>query len=319
MLSNGSAAGILRGDDVMLTTKRPINLVSTFEKLEYDVCEDDCSGGSQRCHESLDSWGGAVGACSKFLPCCEFKVKNGKDNDELVFGSRGRGIRSKFPGSLKDELVDVQPNGYLDSCDPNINDVDKMIRLPSWPITVKNAKMHVSEVAPSTPKLNDSSSMASFPWLAIFITVFVIIFAVFGIGFVVFYLFKKRQSSKLVSPPSDITESPTVSDTNVATLETPSEMKLDLNFTKSDPLQNSEKCQKKKLEKKIKVKTKTIQKLKINENDPNPTIILSPTIMKTKKCDPTIERVIPRSLKSVKTDSLDETTKKDNMCQGLSL
>uniref|UniRef100_A0A914YZJ9 Uncharacterized protein n=1 Tax=Panagrolaimus superbus TaxID=310955 RepID=A0A914YZJ9_9BILA len=222
--------GIQQGNDVKLMKPGSINLTLTLNKLEFEVCKRDCIGESKVCYESLNGLSdtNAVGSCSG-LSSCEFKVKNDEEDNTLLFGEITHVRKSLFFGCLtstmKYPLVEVLKNLEFESCDPKVNPADKMIKLQvihlsSCPIIVKNAKIHVPEVAstkpPPTPNPIDSSLTASFPWWGILIIVFAFVLA--GIG-IAYCLFKKRQASKHANIK------PTVSNTNVATLESPSKRK----------------------------------------------------------------------------------------------
>uniref|UniRef100_A0A914YNU5 Uncharacterized protein n=1 Tax=Panagrolaimus superbus TaxID=310955 RepID=A0A914YNU5_9BILA len=192
--------GIQQGNDVKLLKPGSINLTLTFNKLEFEVCKHDCIGESKICYESLNGLGdtNAVGSCFTFPSSCEFKVKNGKDNDQIYFGdSLLLDVSGCLLSKMEYKYAAVLYGKFsapIKSCDPKINPIDKMIKLQVMhfslcPIIVKNAKIHVPEIAstisPPTANSNDPSLTASFPWWAILIIVLVIVFVVVAIVFVV--------------------------------------------------------------------------------------------------------------------------------------
>uniref|UniRef100_A0A914YSC5 Uncharacterized protein n=1 Tax=Panagrolaimus superbus TaxID=310955 RepID=A0A914YSC5_9BILA len=306
--------GIQQGNDVKIIREGPINLTLTFNKLEFEVCKDDCIGESNICYESLNGLDdtNAVGSCTGFSSSCEFKVKNDEKHNTIVIGEVTHVRTNLFSGcltsSMKYPLVEVLKNLEFESCDPKVNPADKMIKLQvihlsSCPIIVKNAEIHVPEVAstkpPPTQNPNDTSLTASFPWWGILIIVFAFVFAGIGIAFVVYCIFKKRQTSKHVSPP-DANIKPTVSNTNVATFESPSGRKHD--FTKFELLQKSKKTQRKK------AKKQTTQEPTTTEIAPAPVVNVPnapilpppaqiPSNVTSNNYYPPISRSIPRSLK----------------------
>uniref|UniRef100_A0A914ZGQ6 Uncharacterized protein n=1 Tax=Panagrolaimus superbus TaxID=310955 RepID=A0A914ZGQ6_9BILA len=191
--------GVQQGNDVKLTKEGSINLTLTFNKLEFEVC--DCSKGSQICYESVNNWDGAVGSCFKYPSFCEFKVMDDKETDSLVFGQTTHVFKSLITGCPRSEMkydyaeIKTKVLFYIKSCDPKINPADKMIKLQVihlslCPIIVKNAIIHLQEIASTKPPSlsqnpNDSSSTASFPWWGILIIVFAFVIAGIGIAFVV--------------------------------------------------------------------------------------------------------------------------------------
>uniref|UniRef100_A0AC34GY67 Uncharacterized protein n=1 Tax=Panagrolaimus sp. ES5 TaxID=591445 RepID=A0AC34GY67_9BILA len=329
LFADGKAEGTPDGNDLILRGNGEINLTLFRGELQFEVCKD-CEGTSKVCFDSTERNIASTVKCSGFSSYCKFKVKYDVTDSgyEKIFFGDAFVFKDDFQclqPTMKSGLVQVVRNIKFESCEPNIVGVDKMIKLyvnidRSCSIRVLNAKVYAPEI-PSTPlpsksKPNDQSTdpswTASFPWWLILIIVLVVIAVVLGIGGLAYYLYKKRQSSK-IPPPTEVVPKPTVTNASVATLETPSKRKHDLNFTQFEPSKKSKKSQKKKDKKKR--KQQTTQEPTTTEDAPAPHVTVPPAPIQPIPTSsvPYPKRIIPRSLKSVKTDSLDETTKSDKL------
>uniref|UniRef100_A0AC34FRD0 Uncharacterized protein n=1 Tax=Panagrolaimus sp. ES5 TaxID=591445 RepID=A0AC34FRD0_9BILA len=326
LFADGKAEGIPDGNHLILRGNGEINLTLSGGNLQFEVCPD-CKALSSVCFDATENSIDSKVACSGFPSYCNFQVKYDTDtygNEGIYFGAAfvdfvGSCLR---PTMHRGKVHLVRTINIL-SCEPNI--IDNMIKLyvnihSSCSIKVLNAKVHVP-VPPSTPlppsassNTTDPSWTASFPWWLILIIVIVVVAVILGIvGFVYHRFFKKRHSSN-IPPPTEVVPKPTVTNAPVATLETPSKRKHDLNFTQFEPSKKSKKTQKKKDKKKKKQQT-TQEPTTTNEDAQAPHVIVPPAPVQPNPTPfiPYQKRIIPRSLKSVKTDSLDETTKSDKL------
>uniref|UniRef100_A0A914PDU8 Uncharacterized protein n=1 Tax=Panagrolaimus davidi TaxID=227884 RepID=A0A914PDU8_9BILA len=316
LLSDGNAKGTKYGErDLLLSGHGPINLTFTSRELEFEFC--NCEGTSSVCYKSWEGFDNdnAAGSCSD-SKSCEFKVRDGEDR--IYFGRSGSVKTSCFQTSMKYPYAaakDTEGNVYVmfHSCTPKM--VDSIIELyvyidPSCSIIVKNAKVHVPIVLSTTkvpPKHSAEHSKdpyeASFPWWGFLIIGLVLLIVVAVIGFIMYRLYKKRHTSKCVPQKADETKPrATVSKADV---ETPTKKHDDLEAAKVEPIQKSKKYKKKK-------QTKTEEPTK-TEDIPAPTITQqeSTEAQPAAAHYPQVKRLIPRSMKSAKTDSFDETLKKD--------
>uniref|UniRef100_A0A914PW23 Uncharacterized protein n=1 Tax=Panagrolaimus davidi TaxID=227884 RepID=A0A914PW23_9BILA len=287
LLSDGNAHGIEEDGDVKIVRSGPINLTLTEEKLEFEVC--DCEGTSTICYESFDSTANLCGGFSS----CEFKVKSNITNwvvgPTLIY-------KNLFPGCLqtlmKSPVAEISSTYGFPSCNPKMDD-NKMIKLhasinPRCYIKVKNAKLYVPIIpTTSTTKVpspakspQKDTSEASFPdWGYIIIGIVILIAIAAIIGFVVFYLYKKRRTSKRASQKPDGTKpKPTVFKADItADVKTPTKKNDDLEAVKVEQTQMPKKEKKPKtLEPTTaedvpenKKKTKTLEP-KITEDAPAP-------------------------------------------------
>uniref|UniRef100_A0A914NZ72 Uncharacterized protein n=1 Tax=Panagrolaimus davidi TaxID=227884 RepID=A0A914NZ72_9BILA len=320
LLSDGSVTATQENNNVRLVGYGRINLTLDYGVLEFEVCKG-CMGKSAVCYESEIglSYPEAAGTC--FESSCKAEIE-GK-TDKITF-DRAPFYRELFTGCITSrmnyEFTKVESSRgsmYIYSCNPK-KDEKNMVKLrlsvnEKCPIRVKNAKIYAPEILPTTPlPLNEPppiqssqkglAEASSFPhWGYIIIGIAVLIVILF-IGFIIFYLYRKRQTSKRFSPHVDGTKpKSTVSKAKDAKIETP--LKPDLEAAKAEPK---------------KKKTKPIEPT-TTEDISTPTVKQQKPPTRTKQqlpppnpaaCYPVIKRLNPRSMKSAKTDSLDETLKK---------
>uniref|UniRef100_A0A914PDG4 Uncharacterized protein n=1 Tax=Panagrolaimus davidi TaxID=227884 RepID=A0A914PDG4_9BILA len=319
------------GDDVILSGTGRINLTLIYEVLEFEIC-DNCAGTSRVCYESLNGWedSEATGSCSD-SNSCEFKVKDVGDGikfntfevfkDEFIRTADGSCLSTmmKFP------KAHVLPNQNYKSCDPKMDD-NKMIKLfvdidPECSIKVKNARIYVPEVTLKVPSTKSPSKRisetSSFPiWGYIIIAVgIIVLIVILIICFIAYHLYKTHKPSKPIPPNADeIKSKPTASNAKVAIVETPTNQNL--NLAKVEPNMNNENKSKKNQKKDKKKKTK-IHERTTTEDIPTVSQQESVASISSKQlsplpppnpaaCYPVVNRIIPRSMKSTKNDSLNE-------------
>uniref|UniRef100_A0A914QPK2 Transmembrane protein n=1 Tax=Panagrolaimus davidi TaxID=227884 RepID=A0A914QPK2_9BILA len=252
LLSERNEHGTQFGEDVILSGYGSINLTLTYEILEFEVCKS-CMGTSTVCYEASIGLGDskAVGDCRG--SSCELKV-NGIDNK--IFFGRDRVFKFRFvyycdsTTKMQYPFANFLSGAYFESCEPKIDD-DKMIKLfvninPECTIKVKNARIYVpkvteSKVLPPPKSPSKDSSEASFPiWGYIIIIVgIIVLIVILIIGFIAYHLYKTHKPSKYIPPNVDeIKSKPTVSNANVAIVETRTNQKLKL--AKVEPNMNNE-------------------------------------------------------------------------------
>uniref|UniRef100_A0A914NZ07 Uncharacterized protein n=1 Tax=Panagrolaimus davidi TaxID=227884 RepID=A0A914NZ07_9BILA len=360
LLSAGNEHGTEDGEDVILSGTGPINLTLTHEMLEFEVCKS-CMGTSTVCYEASHGLHvlKAVGDC-RVSSSCEFKV-NGED--QKIFFGEDSVFKNHFVSPCSSTTKMEYPVAHFlslaeyESCEPKMDD-NKMIKLyvnitKGCSIKVKGAKIHVPEISttpiplPQRPgkSQKDTSEASSFPdWGYIIIEIVILIAIAAIIGFIVYYLYKKHQTSKRVSPNvAETKPKATVSEADIAAdVKTPTKKNDDLEAVKVEQTQMPKKEKKPKTlepiaaedvpENKNKKKTKTLEP-KTTEDAPAPAppskepaptskepapaskepapTEHKPTPTSPTACYPQVKRLIPRGMKSAKSDSLDGTLKKD--------
>jgi hypothetical protein len=299
LLSDGTAKGTKYGvHDVLLSGSGPINLTltSASRELQFEVC--NCEGTSSVCYKSLDGWGNSIraGSCSG-SKSCELIIRDGEDG--IYFGKSRATTKTSFAGCLRTSMrypdakvKDTEGNVDVpfESCTPKILD-DKIVELyvsidPSCSIIVKNAKVHIPITPPSTnlttkvpPKHSPEHPYeASFPWWGFLIIGIVLLIVVAVIGFIIYRLYKKRQTSKRILQKADQTKpskcvpqkadetkpKATVSKADIAAdVETPTKKHDDLEAVKVEQTQ---------MPKKDKKKTTKTEEPKTTEDLPAPTV-----------------------------------------------
>uniref|UniRef100_A0A914P164 Uncharacterized protein n=1 Tax=Panagrolaimus davidi TaxID=227884 RepID=A0A914P164_9BILA len=269
------------------------------------------------------------------------------------------------------------------SCMPKIVGSDKMVKLfvdieDGCSVTVTNAKIHVPPTPtplpltvppPTQSSQKGSAEASSFPDWGYAVIGIVILIVILFIGFVVYYLYRKRQTSKRI-PPNVDRKQPQSTKAKDTTHETPTKKDDDLEAAKTEPKKSQKKEKKAKTieptanedipaaakiepKKSQKKEKKTTPEPTTTEDIPAPTAkenleaakiqlkkiqkkekkttqeqtaedIPAPTVKQPERaptkqlpppnpaaCYPVVKRLIPRGMKSAKTDSLDETLKKD--------
>uniref|UniRef100_A0A914PPZ5 Uncharacterized protein n=1 Tax=Panagrolaimus davidi TaxID=227884 RepID=A0A914PPZ5_9BILA len=297
LLSDGNEHGTEDGEDVILSKTGPINLTLTHETLVFEVCKS-CMGTSSVCYEASRGMEvfNAVGDC-RGSSSCEFKV-NG-EHLKMLFGKEASVLKEDFISTCSSTTSMEYPFARFlyyyafESCEPKMDD-NKMIKLnvdikEGCSIKVKGAKIHVPKISttplPERPSpgtsQKDTSEASSFPdWGYIIIGIVILIAIAAIIGFIVYYLYKKRRTSKRVTPNVAVTKpNPTVSKADIAAdVKTPTKKNDDLEAVKVVPTQMPKKEKKPKtLEPttaedvpKNKKKTKTLEP-KTTEDAPAPT------------------------------------------------
>uniref|UniRef100_A0A914R9Y7 Uncharacterized protein n=1 Tax=Panagrolaimus davidi TaxID=227884 RepID=A0A914R9Y7_9BILA len=324
LLSDGSVTATQENNNVRLVGYGRINLTLDYGVLEFEVCKG-CMGKSAVCYESEIGFSHRKAAGTCFESSCKVEIE-GK-TDEITFGGipcYKKLLTGCITSRMNYEFADVvssQGSLSIYSCNPK-KDEKNMVKLrlsvnEKCPIRVKNAKIYAPEIQPTTPlpltepiknkpanSQKDSLEASSFPiWGYIIIIVgIVVLIVILIIGFIIFYLYRKRQTSKRFAPNVDETKpKSTVSKAKDAKIETPS--KQDVEAAKVEPK---------------KKKTKPIEPT-TTEDISTPTVKQQKPPTRTKQqlpppnpaaCYPVGKRIIPRSMKSAKTDSLDETLKK---------
>uniref|UniRef100_A0A914Q0J4 Uncharacterized protein n=1 Tax=Panagrolaimus davidi TaxID=227884 RepID=A0A914Q0J4_9BILA len=268
LLSDGNAKGTKHGErDVLLSGHGSINLTltSTSRELEFEVC--NCAGTSSVCYKSLDGWDTkAAGSCSDSTSC-ELKVHDAID--ALKFGET-RILKNLFAGCLRTSMKypnakvkDTEGNVDIgfESCTPKVFD-DGIIELyisidRSCSIIVKNAKVHVPVIPSNTtlttkvpPKHSpEHPSESSFPWWGFLIIGIALLIVVAVIGFVLYRLYKNRQTSKRAPQKADESKPrATVSKADIADVETPTKKHDDLEAVNVVPIRKPKKVEAVKVE-----------------------------------------------------------------------
>uniref|UniRef100_A0AC35FPC9 Uncharacterized protein n=1 Tax=Panagrolaimus sp. PS1159 TaxID=55785 RepID=A0AC35FPC9_9BILA len=332
--SDGSVTATEEDKDIRLVGYGRVNLTLDDGELIFEVCSN-CVATSRVCFETAETGIQTKLKCADISSYCTFEVRH--ENGKIFFGDAPVYKEDFGSPCLRPKIHSgaVQVVGIIkfDSCEPKI--VDKMIKLyvsidSSCPTTVINAKIHAPPTTttsptkvPSPTQSPDSAETSSFPdWGYIILAIAALIVTGAIIGCIAFYVYKKRQSSKRASQkPDETIPKATISKADVAA-ETPTKKNDDLESAKAEQTQIPKKEKKTKTQAPTTTEDAPIQKPKKQKKSktPEPTTaeeVPAPTPSKQlpppnpAACYPLVKRLIPRGMKSAKTDSLDETLKKD--------
>uniref|UniRef100_A0AC35FNL8 Uncharacterized protein n=1 Tax=Panagrolaimus sp. PS1159 TaxID=55785 RepID=A0AC35FNL8_9BILA len=218
--------------------------------MKFMVCKDRCIAKSTVCYESKIGLSnpGAAGTC--FESSCKVEIE--WKNEEITFG---RALFKLFTGCITSVMnydiakvisSDESPN--IESCMPKIVGADKMVKLfvnieDGCSVIVTNAKIHAppntttstTKMPPPTQSSQKGSAEASpFPDWGYAVIGIVILVVILFIGFVVYYLYRKRRTSKRI-PPNVDRKQPKTTKAKDATVETLTKKDNDLEAAKSVP------------------------------------------------------------------------------------
>uniref|UniRef100_A0AC35GK57 Uncharacterized protein n=1 Tax=Panagrolaimus sp. PS1159 TaxID=55785 RepID=A0AC35GK57_9BILA len=295
LLSDGSVTAIQEDKDIRLSGYGQINLTLDDGQLELAVCKG-CVGKSTVCYESVIGLSDPKAAGTCFESSCMVKIEG---NDEtIIFGGEPfytELLTGCITSTMNYKFAKVESSDNsndIKSCRPKIVGADKMVKLfvnieHGCSVTVINAKIHAppttttsTKMPPPTQSSQKGSAEASpFPDWAYAVIGIVILIVILIIGFVVYYLYRKRQTSKRIPPNVDgrKSKSTKAKDTTVET-----------------PIQKND-------------KNKTIERA-TTEDIPAPTAKIEPKkIQKKATQEPTTAEDVPAPIQKPKMDKKPKT------------
>uniref|UniRef100_A0AC34G119 Uncharacterized protein n=1 Tax=Panagrolaimus sp. ES5 TaxID=591445 RepID=A0AC34G119_9BILA len=300
LLIDESKVGTQKGNNVALTGfSDHINL--TLKALTFRFCTG-VTGIIQICYDSFISPPTSVlkGSCAPSE--CELKIEIKETNVNFKVVNAEINV-----GGICDTL-------RIESTESEFN---RIKGIQTCPPKIVNAEIKYPEILttplPSTPKptASDSNSTGSLEWWGI---VIIIILALIIFGIVAtfgFLCWKKRQASKPTPAEKPTTVITDAKEQPPPTIQTASKTtRPDLNFTQFEPSKSQKK------QKKPVTKEPTTTEEFIPTPPPKVTVSSPPDLTKPFPKQPQYsipQRVIPRSYKSLKTDSLEEIIEKNKL------